>query len=139
MTRMNLLTEWAAALTAGKFLTPKHDPNNPNPYAMDRSVLTHEMSASLESLFATNDFDIAHYSNSRFPMTPDYYVITPHSSSAFDTVAQFVPSGSIVPTGSCDRLVVVSGSKAGPHVHGELQSTINAASGSGVLKLLGNL
>jgi hypothetical protein len=126
--RDKLKAEWKQARDAGTFLTPKHDPNGPPTWHFYRTVLTHEVSASLDEFLDGDKYDLEVYENARRP----YIVITPHSG-AFSVTASGILSGSLTASHDCDRLVVVSGSASGWHTFGESTKVIEDRQLSGSL------
>ncbi|MBN8616506.1 MAG: hypothetical protein J0L92_38330 [Deltaproteobacteria bacterium] len=138
--REELIRSWSDAATSGSLLTAKHDPNGVvAPAASYRSVLTHQMSASLESFVQSGRYVIRQYHDSQYPKGAGYFEVAPDPASGFSVVGSGVPSGSMAPTGSLDRLVFVSGSNQGWHVYAESTSDIAAMVAAGRLRLSGSL
>jgi hypothetical protein len=138
-TRNELITQWYNAAKSGTLLTPKHDPNNLSTiYASSRTVLTPELSASLETFISGGNFNITEYHNARFPRTPYYFELEPRDP-VFSVAGSGVPAHSPFASGSCDRLVVVSGSNQGWHSFAENSYNISGSVASGVLHFKGKL
>ena len=128
--RQELLAEWTEALASGTFLTPKHDPNAlTRSWASYRTVLSTEISASLRSFIESGSYSITHY---RDLQGREKYELAPSDPDEFTTLGASVPSGSLMPSGSMDRLIVLSGTVQGWHVHAEESRTLtfNVASGT---------
>ena len=139
MNREHLIRCWNEVANTDSLLTPKHDPNNL--LSVDskyRSVVTFKVSSSLKSFIKSEDYTINHYSCSRYPSTPDYYELIPKSSD-FSFTGMGVPSGSIIPSGSHDRLVIISGSSQGWHIIAENSARISVSVVDGSLQKLETL
>jgi hypothetical protein len=118
-----LFQEWAQEANNGRLLTPKHDPNGvfqqPVPI---RSVLSQELSASLEAMLASGQYEAHEYYNSRH--SNYYYEIKPDPSLNFAITGYLTISGSQSTGSALDRMVIVSGSSQGWHVFAETSSVI---------------
>lgn len=122
-----LIRGWSDAATSGSLLTAKHDPNGVvAPATSYRSVLTCPMSASLETFVQSGQYTIKQYDDQQYPKGAGYFEVVPDPPSGFNVVGSGVPSGSMAPSGSLDRLVFVSGSNQGWHVYAESASDIAA-------------
>ena len=97
------------------------------------------MSASLESFISSGDYDIKRYDDARYPNGAGFFEVTPRQTSGVNVVGSGLPSGSMQPTGSLDRLVVVSGSNQGWHVYAESAADVSGMVSSGRLTLSGSL
>lgn len=140
MSRQELMSRWGEAAQSGSLLTPKHDPANVGvQMATYRSVLTPQMSASLEQFISSGDYTIRHYEDRLYPNGAGYYEVVPSAQSGFSVVGSGIPSGSITPSGSLDSLIFVSGSAQGWHVYAESQTNISGSVGSGRLTLKADL
>jgi hypothetical protein len=140
MDRNALTGSWVEAAQSGSLLTAKHDPNNLSiTFASYRTVLDHAVSASLESFISSGAYDITKYEDARYPNGAGYFEVTPKQGSGFTVVGSAVPSGSVTPTGSLDRLVFVSGSNLGWHVYAENSAQISSSVASGRLTLSGSI
>ncbi len=138
--RDGMILDWSKAATSGSLLTPKHDPNGVSvPVKSYRSVLTVEMSASLEAFVLSGEYTITHYEDTKYPGGAGYFEVAPAPASGFSVVGSGIPSGSIEPSGSLDRLVFVSGSNLGWHVHAESASDVAKMVAAGRLRLSGSL
>ncbi|MCZ2268640.1 MAG: hypothetical protein LC124_07265 [Ignavibacteriales bacterium] len=123
MDKDEIINQWTGSIENGTFLTPKHDPNNlSTAYASFRTVLTPQMSSSLENFIHSRNFSINVYLDNRFN---NFYYEILSSDPSYSRLANGVPSGSIQTGSLCDRLVVVSGSQQGWHIMGEDSATIN--------------
>jgi len=132
MTKPQIVSEWTKALDSGTFLAPKHDPASLSiTFASFRTVLTPEASSSLASFIKSGDYSVRQYEDSKFPNGPGIFEIVPSGSSPFKVAGSGVASGSLTPSGSYDRLVVVSGSNQGWHTYAEDSSRITGSAGSG--------
>lgn len=130
MDRRDIKTRWKLAREAGTFLIPKHDPNElATPWRSYRTVLTHELSASLDTFLEGDAYELEWYENKM----GDYFVVVPQSSSSFSVTASGVASGSTTASHDCDRLVVVSGNLKGWHCFGERAEEIQKQATSGTL------
>ncbi len=109
----------------GTLLVPKHDPNHLGSCLYDsyRTVLTPEMSGSLDTFLASEDYDADHYSDGNYPGGAGYIVLKPKPACGIAVIGLGVPPKSATTSGSADVLVVVSGSQSGWHVYAE--STLN--------------
>ena len=140
MDRNALTGSWVEAAQSGSLLTAKHDPNNLSiTFARYRTVLDHAVSASLESFISSGEYDITTYEDARYPNGAGYFEVTPKPASGFTVVGSAVPSGSVTPTGSLDRLVFVSGSQQGWHVYAESSAQISGSVTSGRLTRSGSI
>jgi hypothetical protein len=136
ITRAQLESEWSNAATSGTLLTTKHDPNGiDTPLASYRTVLTPQLSASLEAFVKSGQYSINHYKDQRYPSGPGLFEVIPNSSAGFSVVGSGVPSGSLHPSGSLDRLVFVSGSNQGWHVYADSTQEIATKVASGRLQM----
>lgn len=118
--RKDFITQLTAAAATGKLLTPKHDPNNASTvYRSFRTILSHDLSSSLESFITGGMYSVTCYSDSKFPNGAGFFELIPHPDSGFSVVGSSIASGSIEPSGTLDRLVVVSGSLQGWHLMAE--------------------
>jgi hypothetical protein len=118
-----------AAAAAGKFVTPKHDPADiGNPRGKERSVFTVDASSSLCELFASGSLSVVEYQKKKH--SDPVYVVEPLDKTVLH-VAEMVASGSKTPSGSCDRILVYSGSVQGWHGCGESQAVITQFESSG--------
>ena len=107
-------------------LTPKHNPNNSDYiYSSYTSVLTHEVSSSLDTMIESGDYDIYEYHNNNPFHNSAYYVIRPCSSCSFSIAASGIHPYSTTPPEALDRLILVSGSNIGFHFYGDNQSKID--------------
>jgi hypothetical protein len=127
MDRNQLTQQWGAAIDSGSFLTPKHDPNQLTfAWKSYRTVLSNEASASLDGFIKSGSYDVDQYSDKNYPKGSGIYVVTPGSGSPFTVAGSGVPSGSITPSGSMDRLVVVYDPNTGWHVYAEDSNRIQS-------------
>jgi len=129
-----LVKAFTGALDAGTFLTPKHDPNGGVVYARFRTVLSQEVSGSLDTMIRNGEFEADEYEDSN---KRPYYTVTPYQ--AYSSLGSHIPSGSLAVTGSYDTLVVVSGSMQGWHVFAEDARTISTRRTSGDLRYIGKV
>ncbi len=130
MDRRDIKARWKLAREGGTFLIPKHDPNElATPWRSYRTVLTHGLSASLDTFLEGDAYELEWYENSM----GDYFVVVPQSGSSFSVTASGVASGSITASHDCDRLVVVSGNIKGWHCFGERAEEIQKQATSGTL------
>jgi len=111
MTKSDLIIAWGNAIDSDTFLAPKHDPNNLS-VALDkfRTVLSHEASSSLETFIRSGDYTVREFEDKNYSKL---YEIIPSENSPFLIAGSGIQSGSIIPSDSRDRLVIVSGSKQG--------------------------
>lgn len=109
----------------GTLLTPKHDPNTiTTPYDKFRSVVSHEVSSSMETLLVTEQFDVIRYEDKDHLTGAGYYEVIIYPSMGITASGFGVPSGSITYSGVLDRLAFFSGSNQGWHVISETSSNI---------------
>jgi len=124
MTKAELAEMLGQAAKDGTLLTDKHDPSKlTTTHPKPRTVIALELAPKLPEFFASLDFDVTYYQNTEYPKTPDYWEITP-TSTTFSVPASGVPPHSPTPTSQCDRLIVVSGSNQGLHIFGESSTVI---------------
>ena len=136
MNKNDLLTQWSSALDSGSFLTAKHDPTGlALSWDKFRTVLSTDASSSLASYIKSGDYGIRVFEDRKFPGTSGFYEIVPSGSYPFSVAGSGVPSGSITPSGSYDRLVVAHSKKYGWHVYAEDSSRICGSMASGRLDL----
>ena len=83
------------------------------------------------------DYDVSRYHDAVYS-GPGFFEITPRASSGFTVVGSGVPAGMTYPTGSCNRLIVVSGSQQGWHVFAADSGAIASDVASGRLTLSGS-
>jgi len=139
-TRAELEAEWSSAATSGTLLTAKHDPNGlGTAWASYRTVLTPQVSASLEAFVKSGQYSVNHYLDQRYPSGPGLFEVVPSPTAGFSVVGSGVPSGSLHPTGSLDRLIFVSGSNQGWHVYADSSQEIATKVTSGRLQMSGSL
>lgn len=140
MNRDDFIEGCLDAADSGSLLTAKHDPNKLHiTWDKTRSVLTPHVSASLEAFISSGDYELKLYDDASHPKGAGYFEITPGANSVFADVGAMVPSGSVNPTGSLDRLVVVSGSYQGWHIFAESSQEVSGSIASGRLTLKGTL
>jgi len=94
------------------------------------------MSGSLKEFIDSGNYTINVYSDASHPSGAGLYEVIPNSQSQFSAVGAGVPSGSITPSGSLDRLVFVSGSVQGWHVYAESAQYLSGSVATGRLFLL---
>ena len=136
MTKNELVSSWGQAAESGSLLTAKHDPNNLTiVWPKFRSVLSYELSSSLEQFIKGGEYTINFYQDSLYPGGSGYYEVTPDSGSSFSIPGSGVDSGSITPTTALDRLILVYGKQLGWHAYAETSSYISGAMTSGRLTL----
>ena len=130
----NFLNQWVTAIDNDSFLTPKHDPNNTTIYRSFRTVLSPEMSGSLESLIKNKDsISTNHYHDEN---NKDYFVL---ATNNFDVVGFAVASGSSPDQSTpFDKLAIFSGSSQGWHCCAETSSFIQQKIEEGKLTLTGS-
>jgi hypothetical protein len=131
-TRPLLVGYWQQAIVDNTFVTYKHHPTGVATLHAARSVLTQDMVANLSGFFGSGQYSVAHYTNTAFPITPDYFVVVPKDNTFS------VPGSGILPASPqvlwpCDRLVIVSGQQQGWHIYAELSSNIKLAQAIGIL------
>jgi hypothetical protein len=140
MERHELVKSWLEAAASGTLLTRKHDPNGlAGPVGSYRTVLTPQMSASLDAFIKAGEYDIQQYSDAKYPSGAGFFEVVPRLASGFSVVGSGIASGSAQPSGSLDRLVFVSGSHQGWHVYAESAPDVAAKVTSGRLHLSGSL
>jgi hypothetical protein len=136
MNKKDLITQWSSAVDSGSFLTAKHDPTGlAIGWDSFRTVLSEEASSSLTSYIKSGDYGIRVFEDSKFPSSSGFFEILPSVSYPFSVAGSGVPSGSITPSGSYDRLVVAHSKKYGWHVYAENSAMISSSMGSGRLDL----
>lgn len=135
LTLEELRTNVLAASATGSFVTPKHDPAYVSSVlGRNRSVFTAPASSSLVELFASGSISVVEYQKKTH--SDPIYVVEPLDKSLLP-VAEMVPSGSATPSGSCDRILVYSGSAQGWHGCGESQAVITHFEQSGAWTRIG--
>jgi len=131
MHKDEIINQWTGSMENGTFLTPKHDPNNLfTTYASYRTVLTPQMSSSLETFIRSRNFDINVYQDSKHK---NYYCEIISTDPSYHQVANGVPSGSNQTGSLVDKLVIYSGSNQGWHIIGEDSAKINQKVKNGTL------
>ena len=132
MNRDELIQQWAEAIDSGSFLAPKHDPNELTfTWKKYRTVLSQEASASLNGFVKSGSYDVDQYSDKNYPAGSGIYAVTPASSSPFTVAGSGIPPGSLTPSGSMDRLVVVYDPNSGWHVYAENSSRVQSGVAAG--------
>lgn len=122
--RKQLANDLLIAAATGSLVTPKHDPaSGLTAWPSYRTILTPAASSSLDGMLRNGDFTAEQYQDPRHPNP--CYVLRPHSSHISPT-ALGIPSGSVTPSGSCDRFLVASGSQSGWKIYGIEQTQVNA-------------
>jgi hypothetical protein len=140
MERDDLVKSWLTAAASGTLLTQKHDPNGvTGPVGSYRTVLTPQMSASLDSFIKGGEYEIRRYSDADYPHGAGFFEVIPKPVSGFSVVGSGIASGSVQPGGSLDRLVFVSGSQQGWHVYADSAPDVAAKINAGRLHLSGSL
>ncbi|MBK7537567.1 MAG: hypothetical protein IPI49_19785 [Myxococcales bacterium] len=124
--RAELTKEWSKAAQSGSLLTNKHDPNGYVTRCAYRTVLTQEMSSSLERFVKSGAYSINYYRDKDYPNGPGYFEVVPASGSGFSVVGSGILSGSLEPSAMLDRLIFVSGSQQGWHVYAESANQVAA-------------
>jgi hypothetical protein len=94
------------------------------------------MSASLEAFVTGGLYAVNRYTDRNHPHGPGYFEVIPSPRSGFDVVGSTIPSGSVSPSGSLDRLVFVSGSAQSWHVFAESREEIEAQVAAGRFTLV---
>jgi len=139
MDRISLIAQWDQAAATGSLLTAKHDPNNLSiTWDSYRSVISNDLSSSLQIFIKSGDYKINQFHDSRYPKNSGYYELIPNSNSTFSIPGSGVPSGSVTPTEALDRLVLVCGPKQGWHAYAETSSFISGSVASGRLSPSGS-
>ena len=86
-TRAELEAEWSTAATSGTLLTAKHDPNGlGTAWASYRTVLTPQLSASLEAFVKGGQYSVNHYRDQRYPSGPGLFEVVPSPTAGFSVV-----------------------------------------------------
>jgi hypothetical protein len=128
----SLTREWINATDSGSLLTPKHDINQlEESFSGFRTVLTAQLSASLETLIRSKDFSITEYFNTT--KNNHYYTLELTEASQFPVAGYQAISGSIDTSKPYDTIVLFSGSQAGWHVISEEAAKILEKQQSGRL------
>ena len=137
MDRNQLITSWGQVAESGNLLISKHDPNDLgvvlNKY---RSVISYELSSSLEGFIKSGEYTINQYADTRYPGGSGYFEIIPNAGSTFSVPGSGVPAFSTTPTEALDRLIMVYGYKLGWHVHAETSSVIQNEIATGRFSLI---
>jgi hypothetical protein len=134
----HLTQEWSQTAVAGSLLTAKHDPNSLGQgYKAFRSVVTLELSSSLETFILSKNYSINEYYNKDH--NNYYYTVKPNSSSDFKITGYEFLSGSLDIGSALDTLVLFSGSNQGWHVVAETSSIISQKISSGSLVFQGTI
>lgn len=141
MDRATLTGSLFAAAEAGTLLTQKHDPNGPPTFDSYRSVLTHDMSASLDSFLHRGQYAVDRYEDRDYPNGLGLFVLRPQPASGFSVVGSGVPSGTLPSASgeSHDVLLLVSGSSQGWHVFSTSSAGVSSMVASGRLARSGSL
>lgn len=132
-----LVGEWGAAAINGSMLKGKHDINGPARSEPIRSVISHKLSASLETFLSSGKYTIEEYLNNKHGNY--YFVIMPDSSFGFSVAGYDVISGSQATGSALNRIVMVSGSKQGWHVFAEDSNEIATKESTGELVFQGSI
>jgi len=136
MDKHDLIAEWSKAIDSGSFLTAKHDPNNLSiGWGKFRTVLSSEASASLENFIKSGSYGVQVYEDANYSGGSGLFEIIPSGSCPFSVAGSGVASGSLTPSGSYNRLVVVHGKTDGWHVFAEDSARISGSISSGRLNL----
>jgi hypothetical protein len=136
MNKQDIITQWSSAVDSGSFLTPKHDPTGlAIGWDSFRTVLSADASSSLASYIKSGQYGVRVFEDSKFPSSSGYFEIVPSGSCPFSVAGSGVPSGSITPSGSYDRLVVAHSKKFGWHVYADDAARISSSMASGRLTL----
>lgn len=136
MDRSTIINEWKDAAKSGSLLTIKHDPNYNIMWSDYRSVLTPNMSASLQTFIESEDYIINHYTDAKYPNGAGYFEVIPNINPSYSVTGLGIPSGSVTPRDIHDRLVLVSGSFQGWHIYSEDQNSISSSVSSGRLNMI---
>lgn len=114
MDKNEIINQWTASIENGTFLAEKHDPNYlSTTHTTYKTVLTPEMSSSLETFIKSGNYSIDVYKDNNF--TSPHYVIQ-SSDPVYKRIGNEVLAGSMQTGSSCDKLVIVSGSNQGWHI-----------------------
>jgi len=128
MIKEEIISHWSAALDSGSFLTAKHDAASLSiTFEKFRTVLSPEASSSLTSFIKSGNYAIRHYEDNNYPAGCGIFEIVPSGDTPFIVAGSGVQSGSLTPSGTYDRLVVVDGPQQGPHVYAEDSSRITGS------------
>ena len=138
--RAQLVGAWIAGANNGTLLTTKHDPNAATPPKVSfRSVVSQEVSGTLKAFVAGGDYTINQYQDKNFLSGAGFFEVVPTTASGLNLQSLGILSSSMAPPTDADRLVFVSGSNQGWHVHAEHHSAIARMKSDGRLTLLGSL
>ena len=136
MNKQTIITQWSEAVDSGSFLTAKHDPAGLSiGWGTFRTVLSAEASASLGDFIKSGSYGIRVFEDAEFPSSSGFFEIVPSDSAPFSVAGSGVASGSLTPSGSYGRLVVVYGKQDGWHVYAEDSARISGSQVSGRLTL----
>jgi len=125
MDRKELIASWGQAAESGSLLIRKHDPNHlAITYSTYRSVISHDLSSSLESFIKSGEYTINQYSDTKYAGGSGYFEIIPNAASTFSVPGSGVPAFSTTPNAPLDRLIMVHGYKLGWHVNAQTSSVI---------------
>jgi len=140
MTCEELIEHWKNAASSGSLLSPKHDPNNlAITWSSYRSILTQQMSGSLQTFIHSGNYTINQYSDVNYPTAAGLFELIPEPSSGFSVVGSGIASGSMTPSDSLDILILVSGNIQGWHIYAESSSVLSGSVSSGRLTLIQSL
>ena len=131
--------QWIDAADQGKLLIPRHDPTGlASTWGGYRTVLTPELAANLQGYITSGNYKIDYYHQTVSGRGPYYFVLTP-TDPQFSVVGSGVLSRTQIPTGNCDRLVIVSGKELSWHIHAEGSNNIVQYIANGKLTFLTQL
>lgn len=135
MDKSDYQAAWLQAMSSGTLLTPKHDPASVGVvYVKYRTVLSNELADNLESFVQGGQFNVIEYANTNHPQSPLYVEIVPTDPN-FSVPGSGIPAYGSTPTSVCDRLIAVSGTQQGWHLHAESSAVIAGNVASGILTL----
>ena len=131
--------QWSDAAGQGTLLIRRHHPSGlALTWGGYRSVLTPELAANLQGFITSGNYKIDYFHQTVSGHGPYYFVLTP-TDPQFTVVGSGVLSRMHIPTGDCDRLVVVSGKDLNWHIHAEESNEIAQSITDGKLTFLTQL
>ena len=121
--------EMCASATDGRLMYGRYGKHMPDSLSAaeprDRTVIAQEILPIIPDMFKNEKCDIWWYTDTNSAHNSDYVVVAPDSSLNQDFVASAVPGGSMNPSGTVDRFVLVRYNNGDWHMFGEDSSVID--------------
>ena len=134
LTRPSLLADWQTAVTAGTFLTFKHDIASVGSGSLRYRTVSMLSQPELQQFLNSGEFDLRVYENHQQPKSPLYIEIVPRDATF--VAGSGIQANSGVPTDTCNRFIAVSGTNQGWHLFAERDVEIERRQKTGDLSFL---